>query len=90
MGPRIREDTEGYPHPFDKLRAGSNLPPLEEEGVERVRRDGNEILRLRCASLRMTCGGRLARDEIGGGKMGSCLRRNKMGVRGGRGWWGWW
>ena len=40
MGPRIREDTEGeHPHPFDRLRAGSNLPPSRGKGfavAERV------------------------------------------------------
>ena len=40
MGPRLREDKRGHPHPFDKLRAGSNLPPFMGEGV--LRRVGYE------------------------------------------------
>ena len=43
-----------HPHPFDKLRAGSSIPPSKGKGFW-VRRDGDEILRLRFAALRMTC-----------------------------------
>ena len=31
MGPRLREDKRGHPHPFDKPRAGSGILPSKEE-----------------------------------------------------------
>ena len=36
MGPRVREVMGEHPDPFDKLRAGSNLPPLKRKGVREV------------------------------------------------------
>ena len=82
--PHPRGQEGSHPHTFDKLRAGSNLPPSRGKGVWSMPPSRGKERGGRCwipAFAGMVGIQRSASGGRGDGwRVGSCLRRNKKGV----------